>query len=72
METISRKVAENMQQQKVIRTKMSAALIKAVHQSIDTGHNTGRLGRMVLTNEAKGVGIKFSPRPKAAVKKAAS
>jgi prepilin-type N-terminal cleavage/methylation domain-containing protein len=48
----------------VIRTKMSAALIGAVHNSINEGHNTGKLGRLVLTAEAKGVGVKYAPRPK--------
>ena len=49
-------------QQKVIRTKMSAALIAATHKAHSEGHNTGKLGRLVLTNEAKGVGVKYSPR----------
>jgi hypothetical protein len=48
-----------MQQQvKVVRTKLADALIGAVHSSINAGHNTGRLGRLVLTAEAQGVGIK--------------
>lgn len=59
-------------QQKVIRTKMAAALIGAVHQSIDSGHNTGRLGRQVLTNEAKGVGVKWAPRQTPALLKKAA
>jgi hypothetical protein len=46
----------------VIRTKMSAALIAATHDSINAGHNTGKLGRLVLTAEAKGVGVKYIPR----------
>lgn len=49
---------------KIVRTKMADALIRAVHSSIDAGHNTGRLGRNVLTNEVKGVGVKFVPRSK--------
>jgi hypothetical protein len=48
----------------VIRTKMSAALIGAVHNSINSGHNTGKLGRLVLTAEAKGVGVKYAPYAK--------
>jgi acyl-coenzyme A synthetase/AMP-(fatty) acid ligase len=52
-----------MQQQvKVVRTKLADALIGAVHSSINAGHNTGRLGRLVLTAEAKGVGIKHRIR----------
>ena len=51
-------------QKGIVRTKMAAALIGAIHQSIDDGNNTGRLGRRVLTNEAAGVGVKFIPRTK--------
>jgi hypothetical protein len=52
-----------MQQQvKVVRTKLADALIGAVHSSIAAGNNTGRLGRLVLTAEAQGVGIKHRIR----------
>ena len=32
---------------------ISAALSAAVHQAISKGQNTGNIGRVVLTNEAK-------------------
>lgn len=51
-----------MQQQKIVRTKMSQAMIEAVHTRINQGFNTGNIGRVVLTNEAKGVGIKYVAR----------
>jgi hypothetical protein len=41
----------------IIRTKMASALIGAVHASIDSGCNTGRIGAQVLTHEAKGTGV---------------
>ena len=48
-----------MTNNKIIRTKMADALIGAVHQRINNGYNTGRLGRLVLTNEAAGVGVNY-------------
>ena len=60
-------------QQEVIRTKMSAALIAATHHAHKNGQNTGRLGRLVLTNEAKGVGVKYVRRtPKKTTEKVAA
>lgn len=50
------------QDRNIIRTKMGAALIQATHEAIDKGKNTGRLGRLVLTAEAQGVGVKYAPR----------
>lgn len=46
----------------VVRTKMADALINAVHSRINEGYNTGKLGRIVLTNEAKGIGTKVAYR----------
>lgn len=48
--------------QVVARTKMSAALIGAVRNAAKQGVNCGRLGRIVLTNEAKGVGVLYVER----------
>jgi hypothetical protein len=45
-------------QTRVIRTSIAAALISATHKAHSQGINTGRLGRNVLTAEAKGVGVK--------------
>jgi hypothetical protein len=39
-----------------MHSPMAGAFIKAVHKAIDSGKNTGRVGRVVLTNEAAGVG----------------
>lgn len=46
-----------MQRNKPVMTKMAAALSRAVHERIQQGYNTGNVGRVVLTNEAKGTGI---------------
>jgi hypothetical protein len=45
----------------IIRTKLAAALLAAVMEGGARGKNPGRLGKRVLTNNAKGVGIKFDP-----------
>lgn len=46
----------------VIRTLMSEAFINAVHTCGKQGRNAGRIGRIVVTNAAKGVGVKYAPR----------
>lgn len=49
----------------IIRTKMSEALIGAFDQAVSERRNLGRLGKRILTNKIKGVGIKYMPRSKA-------
>jgi hypothetical protein len=57
-----------MAQQSIIRTKMASALIGAVHKANEQGINCGKLGRLVLTVEAKGTGVKYQPRNKQSVR----
>lgn len=46
----------------VIRTKMSAAFIRALDECIIEGRNPGRVGRHIRTAEAAGKGVKYTPR----------
>jgi hypothetical protein len=56
----------------LIRTKMSAALIKAVEAKITRHGTAGHVGAVVLTAQAKGTGVKFAPRTKPVNKKFAA
>lgn len=62
LQDYSNEEQSKMNQKKVVRTSMSAALIGAVHYAVKHGTNPGRLGRIILTNEAKGVGVRLMPR----------
>lgn len=48
----------------VIRTTMAAAMLRGFDQCVASGQNPGRVGHRILTNKAKGVGVKYVPRPK--------
>ncbi len=43
---------------------MADAFVNAQHRAQHEGHNTRNIGRVVLTNEAKGVGVIYRPRKK--------
>lgn len=47
---------------KIVYSKMASAMIKAVDNCIAEGRNPGRVGRIVITNKAAGVGAKWQPR----------
>ena len=49
-----------------VRTTMSKALLQALDDDIAKGRNSGRIGRMVIKANAKGIGVKFVPREKTA------
>jgi hypothetical protein len=49
----------------IIRTKMAAAFHAMLVDCRERGKNSGRIGRRVLTNEARFVGVKYVPKSKA-------
>jgi hypothetical protein len=57
----------------VIQTKMAAAMSAAFAQCVKDGENPGRVGHRILTNNAKGHGVKnaaaYLPKPKVEEKK---
>jgi hypothetical protein len=55
----------------IIRTKMAAALMQAVVDCGKEGRNAGHVGRVIVTNAARGVGVKYAPRTKPVQKIAA-
>jgi len=50
-----------------VHTKMAAAFLAAIPAAVEAGVNPGAIGKRILTNNAKGVGVKY--RPKLTLKK---
>lgn len=51
----------------VVRTKMADAFIGALALAVHEGKNPGRIGKRILTNKAKGVGVLHNSKRSKAV-----